>query len=339
MNFKRTTKKILLENPFFSLKSIFFVLLVFSIFISLAIKVNAEIEIKLNSGYEDSEYILIKNNNTNELVYQEVNSEKTQNNQQNNQIIYQHDFEVNLYNSTNQYNNPNNNQNNINDLSKEIKIIPIKTEAEINQCESANFSFQISNPSNNRVIYDFKVKNFNGAVYLTQNLLLGNYETKIVNFKLVPDCKIFGNFNPFVYVETKKEEAVIPLLIRIKETEKQETIDENNCKYYYDEAICNSALYVKFKKNSVYKIDLSKWFYDPDQNKLKFSSNYIDNMDVTIKGNIAYIKPSKNWYGTREIVFTAEDEYGAKSTRVFYVHVLNQEKNFWEIILNFFNNF
>ncbi|MEM4397292.1 MAG: hypothetical protein QW757_01550 [Candidatus Woesearchaeota archaeon] len=338
MNFRITTKKILLENPFLiGLKSIFFILLVFFLFISLTIKANSEIEIKLNSGYDDSEYLLIKNNNTNELIYQEINSKKTQNNPQNNQIIYQHDFEINIYNSSNNQNNNNNNLNQ-NDLNKEIKIIPIKTEAEINQCESANFSFQISNPSNYRVIYNFKVKNFNGAVYLTQNLLLGNYETKIVNFKLVPDCKIFGNFNPFVYVETKKEEAVIPLLIKIKETEKQETIDENNCKYYYDEAICSSALYTRMKKNSVYKLDLSKWFYDPDQNKLKFISNYIDNIDVTIKGNIAYIKPSKNWYGTREIVFTAEDEYGAKTTRVFYFHVLNQEKTFWEWILNFFNN-
>ncbi|MEM3374497.1 MAG: hypothetical protein QXE31_04725 [Candidatus Woesearchaeota archaeon] len=323
-------RELIFKNP---LLIVFKIFVIFSIILSILLlsSKNIKAEIQINLGYDDKEALLIKNNYDNkELILMQDSKEiqKTQNTQE-----IKHSFEVNIYypNKTDERKEENKEY-----LKTAIKIEPILTNQEILQCNEANFSFKLTNPSSNKEMYSFKIKNFKGSAFMTQNLVLNPNEYRIIKLKLVPDCKDIGNFNPFVVVETNKEEALLSLQIKIISTN---IVDENNCEFYYDSELCQSAFYIKLKKNSIYKIDLSKWFYDPDGDKLTFTSNNPDNFEIIIKKNIAYIKPNKNWYGAKEIAFTAEDSKGGKTTKVFYFHVLNQEKTFWEKVLSIFEYF
>lgn len=316
----------MVQKNFLKKKNGFFLVILIMFFIITSFYVSSEIEFNLN-------FI-----NKTELEKNEVYNIDVDTNINNKKIInYEHFFDVNLY-----YPNKTN-QEQTNEIKfSEIKIEPIISENEILQCEEANYSFKLTNPSNKKVLYSFKIKNFKGIGYITQNLVIYPKDYKIIILKLVPDCKDIGNLNPFIYIETNKEEALFPLILKINKKEEKinetDNFAENNCQYYYDNSICSSAFYLRLKKNSIYRLDLSNWFYDPDNDKLVFTTNNPENFEIKIKNNIAYIKPFNSWYGAKEIAFTADDSKGGKSTKVFYFHVLNQDLTFWEKITNFFNS-
>jgi len=95
---------------------------------------------------------------------------------------------------------------------------------------------------------------------------------------------------------------------------------------YKGQNICNSSLYHKWYKNQVYKIDLSKYFTDPDNNNLTFSAKNQKDFTIEINGNIAEITPNKDFTGVNEVIFIAKDTQGLSATSSrFVLHVVEKE--------------
>jgi len=67
-----------------------------------------------------------------------------------------------------------------------------------------------------------------------------------------------------------------------------------------------------WNEDRLHKIDLSKYFHDPDNDKLFYSSSYVENIIITIdnRTGVAKLKPDKDWYGKTFVVFTADDKKG-----------------------------
>jgi len=209
-----------------------------------------------------------------------------------------------------------------------IMVEQLVSEVKIKRCEKANFSFKITNPSSKAQIYSFKVKDFSGTGYITPNLQLNSKQSKKVDYTLMPDCSQAGDFNPSIHVETQdeSEEAVIPAILHIEDTK---YLEENDCEYYYDKSVCDSAFYIRFDEDTTYEMDLSKLFYDPDADKLEYTTSRPTNLQINIKGTKAKIKPLKDWYGTEEITFYAIDGKGGKAeSKKFYFHVLDKGEGF-----------
>jgi hypothetical protein len=215
---------------------------------------------------------------------------------------------------------------------RSIVIEQFKSEMAIQPCGKANFSFKVTNQNNVQEIYSFSVKDFEGTAFITPNLMLYPKEAKIVYLNLVPECSGETTLNPRIHIETEEEEADIPFIINIKGT----YIEPDSCSYYYNESVCNSPYYVKIPGGGSYSIDLSKWFYDPDTDKLEYSASKSSNLEISVSGSKAKIRPIGGWLGTEKITFTATDGKGGKAvSKTFYAHAVSQEESFWNKLLNF----
>jgi len=213
-----------------------------------------------------------------------------------------------------------------------IVIEPLNAARIIAPCEQANFSFKITNQKPVQKIYSFALVDFSGTAFISPNLLLNPKEAKIVDLVLVPECTSTTVLNPQVHIETDEEEAYLPLIININGT----YIDSDNCYYYYNETICNSAYYLKMGKDKTYSIDLSMWFYDPDSDYLQYSNTKSPFLDVEINKENANIKSRDGFVGTEKVVFYATDgKGGLAESKTFYVHVISQGSSFWEQFLGF----
>jgi len=104
---------------------------------------------------------------------------------------------------------------------------------------------------------------------------------------------------------------------------------QNQCLTYYDEGICKSSYYIKFNEDSKFKLDLSDWFYDPDNDELHYSASEVDNIKLKRTKSVVTLIPEKNWHGTEEIIFYADDRKGGTAeSRKFYIHVLDKKEFF-----------
>ena len=210
-----------------------------------------------------------------------------------------------------------------------ILIEPLVTESTINACEKAELTFKVTNPSLKTQVYSFKIDDFIGTAYLFPNLIIPAKESRIINFVLVPNCNIAGNINPKLIIETEYDHATLPVLLHIGAIE-VEVITETDCKYYFNETVCDSEDYIRFYQGNTYVIDLSEMFFDPDGDKLFYSAN-AQNIKVKIKDDRALLKPRWDWYGAEEIVFKADDMKGGNAvSRMFFIHVLHNGKSHLE---------
>ncbi|MBI4145197.1 PGF-pre-PGF domain-containing protein [Candidatus Woesearchaeota archaeon] len=82
-------------------------------------------------------------------------------------------------------------------------------------------------------------------------------------------------------------------------------------------------------------IDLAQHFTDPDGDKLTYTYTPIDNIIVTISGNMATLAPKKDWHGDATITFTANDGKGGKvSSNAVALFVRDvPEPTFWTNVL------
>ena len=213
---------------------------------------------------------------------------------------------------------------------KTILIEPLLTEYTIEKCQNATFSFKLTNPSKQTYLYNFKVMDFQGIAFITPNLLIPAKEARIVNYMLAPDCDLDGEFNPKIKVETKFEEATIPNLLHINPGNLI-VINQTECRYYFNDTACASNYYIRFYQSSSYKIDLSQYFHDPDDDWLEYSANEPLNVNVKIRNSVATLKPRWDFYGSEEIVFFAKDNKGGQAeSKKFFIHVLPNNRSHLE---------
>jgi uncharacterized membrane protein len=78
-------------------------------------------------------------------------------------------------------------------------------------------------------------------------------------------------------------------------------------------AINNSNLV--WYQDHTYKLDLNKYFFDPDNDTLTFSvEDTPENLTIKIEGSNVFFIPDKNWFGNARVRFVAEDPDGATVT-------------------------
>ncbi len=242
------------------------------------------------------------------------------------EINVKHSFEVNKYYSQYQ--------------EGELQIImiePIVSEASIMQCRKANFSFKLTNIAPTEQLYSFRVENFDGLAYITPNLKLNPGNIAQVRYILQPNCNSSGILTPEIVVETSSKKAIVPVVLTVNKT-KQEVIDETKCETHFNSTVCDSNYYIRFYEDTKYELDLSEMFYDPDEDELEFGYSNGFNINIKLRDNKATLLPQKNWYGTEEIIFTAEDGRGGYAqSKNFFIHVIDREEiSFFQWLSNLF---
>ncbi len=69
-----------------------------------------------------------------------------------------------------------------------------------------------------------------------------------------------------------------------------------------------------WQQDTVHRIDLSKYFSDPDDDKLTFTTTETKNVLIEISGNTAYITPKTGWNGEEKVRFIANDGKGGQAS-------------------------
>ncbi|MFH1916290.1 MAG: hypothetical protein ABIJ21_03420 [Nanoarchaeota archaeon] len=86
-------------------------------------------------------------------------------------------------------------------------------------------------------------------------------------------------------------------------------------------------LYVEIYQGESYTFNLSGYFEDPDDDLLVFESNNPSNIAVDITGNVAIVSADENFYGERELKFTAEDgKGGIAESAIILVKIIPKER-------------
>lgn len=65
-----------------------------------------------------------------------------------------------------------------------------------------------------------------------------------------------------------------------------------------------------WNENLAHKLDLNKYFKDPDKDALEFAYTELEHITVELKDGIATLTPESGWTGTETVVFTADDGNG-----------------------------
>ncbi|NTV23134.1 MAG: hypothetical protein HGA85_02025 [Nanoarchaeota archaeon] len=202
-----------------------------------------------------------------------------------------------------------------------IRIEPILVSAAIGQCTAANYSFKLTNQGTATQIFSFSVTGFTGKSYLASSVELAGKKSAIIKFKLEPECRSYGESNPFLVVETEKELAKIPLSLKVAQGR---VIEESECLYYFNSTVCSSDKYIRFYRDSSAEIDLQRHFYDPDSDKLAYRSES-DRIKVDIKGTKAILTSRHAWHGAETVTIIAEDGNGGKTESKIYVQALDKD--------------
>ncbi|MCF7920303.1 MAG: tandem-95 repeat protein [Candidatus Cloacimonetes bacterium] len=83
--------------------------------------------------------------------------------------------------------------------------------------------------------------------------------------------------------------------------------------------------YESIMEDSQYQADFSLYVYDPDDDDLVLTADYVANLDIFINGLEVTIIPAANWYGATDITFTVYDTRSrASASDVLNLEVLPQ---------------
>lgn len=95
-----------------------------------------------------------------------------------------------------------------------------------------------------------------------------------------------------------------------------------------------SALYHEFEQNTVYDLDFSRYFVDPDGGELSYTHSQPENLNIFIQDDVARITPQRGFSGQTNVVFTASDESGASvDSPIVSVRVLEVvPTSSWQVI-------
>jgi hypothetical protein len=68
----------------------------------------------------------------------------------------------------------------------------------------------------------------------------------------------------------------------------------------------------EWNANTNITIDLSKYFSDPDYDKLYYTNTELQNINAFYTNNLVSLVPHKNWVGSEFVIFTADDMKGGR---------------------------
>ncbi|MFH1072815.1 MAG: hypothetical protein V1743_05280 [Nanoarchaeota archaeon] len=78
-------------------------------------------------------------------------------------------------------------------------------------------------------------------------------------------------------------------------------------------ALVQKPLYYELYENSQLRVNVSSYFYDPDQTDvLQYSNQYVQNINIKYDKDFAVIRPDENFYGERQVTFIADDREGGR---------------------------
>ena len=74
-----------------------------------------------------------------------------------------------------------------------------------------------------------------------------------------------------------------------------------------------SGLYHEWPEDHTYQINLSYYFYDPDNDILNYEMIPLHKIRAEIKGDSLLLTPERDYFGEQELIIAAVDSYGAKT--------------------------
>jgi len=114
----------------------------------------------------------------------------------------------------------------------------------------------------------------------------------------------------------------------------------NSCPY--ELLICSSPMYINWSERTMHTVDLGRFFDDPDNDSLSYSSDGNENISISFSGAKAVLDPGR-WKGIEKVVFRATDTNNLSAgSPDFYLHVLEAKEiglndvilsSYWLIII------
>jgi hypothetical protein len=95
----------------------------------------------------------------------------------------------------------------------------------------------------------------------------------------------------------------------------------------------------EWAEDSVHMINLSTYFNDPDGDSLYYSNTELQNVKISYDKGIAILVPSRNWFGSEFVIFTASDMKGGKVDSNLVQLIVNdvEEKSLLEVLKGIFS--
>jgi hypothetical protein len=95
----------------------------------------------------------------------------------------------------------------------------------------------------------------------------------------------------------------------------------------YELKISDSDLEYEWLQDKKFQLDVSKFFYDPEDGALRYEVSGLDNIKATVNGNLITFYPDRKWSGTEYAEITAHDKMGGSVTSPeFKLTVVNVPK-------------
>ena len=109
--------------------------------------------------------------------------------------------------------------------------------------------------------------------------------------------------------------------------EVQEVVEESvviNTSMYDD--LKSTFLYHEFEKNTIYEINLSEFFFDPEGEQLIFTTTNPTNIVASVFDDILLFSPQLDWTGINSMAVIATDNQGAMTTSPEIILVVVEDK-------------
>ncbi|MFC1698245.1 hypothetical protein ACFL1H_07965, partial [Nanoarchaeota archaeon] len=157
---------------------------------------------------------------------------------------------------------------------------------------------------------------------------------KYIIVALVIILILAGVFYFYFYDKSSKEDSILNNEDNLAVKEYINSLSETEL---------NSPLNIIWESNNKIDVNLNTYFSDPDNDKLVFSTNAIENINTNVNGSVLTLTPDLNFVGIRKMTLIADDgENKVESDKeitlaVFYddATVFNKVSNFIKVYFNF----
>ncbi len=179
--------------------------------------------------------------------------------------------------------------------------------------------------------------NLGKALYTAADQLDGN-EGRIV---LISDMQTTDNTDIYkikrelekqgidvVFLSLSQKKSIVQPVESSDEEAAQETVEETvqESPVFDTESQTAGDFTITIPKNSVYSLDLEKYFTDADNDTLVYTATAGEHLTAVVEAAIALLTPEQDWIGETTIRFAADDgKGGAVESPLFKVVVAEQE--------------